>query len=151
MLGDGLVWVADNVNSTVSSFDPQSREMEGEPIAVGALPRSLAFGLGYVWVANGEDGTVDRIDPEAGEVVGDPIAVGSQPASIAVGPESVWTADFGDSTVTELRPGWVAHPIQIPRKSGVPGGRPSPSALLALCFQADRLPRQSLKRASEPL
>jgi DNA-binding beta-propeller fold protein YncE len=71
---------------------------------VGALPRSLAFGLGYVWVANGEDGTVDRIDPEAGEVAGDPIPVGAQPASIAVGPDSVWTADFGDSTVTELHP-----------------------------------------------
>ena len=81
-----MLWVADNVNSTVSSFDPQSREMVGDPIPVGALPRSLAFGLGYVWVANGEDGTVDRIDPEAGEVVGDPIRSARNRASIAVGP-----------------------------------------------------------------
>jgi YVTN family beta-propeller protein len=104
VLGAGLLWVADNINGTVSRFDPESRQMVGEPATVGALPRSLAFGLGYVWVANGEDGTVSRIDPDTGEVVGDPIAVGAQPASIAVGPDSVWTADFGDDTVTELRP-----------------------------------------------
>jgi YVTN family beta-propeller protein len=103
-VGEGAVWVIDNIDGTLFRIDPERQTVEGEPTPVGPKPRGVKVGFGYVWVANGGDGTLSRIDPETREPVGEPTKVGGDPADVAIGEGSVWTADHADSTVTRVEP-----------------------------------------------
>ena len=75
-VGKSAVWVTSFTDGTVTRLDPDSGEVQGDPIEVGRRPRGVAVGEGSVWVANAGDGTVTRVDPAKAAVVGDPIPVG---------------------------------------------------------------------------
>ena len=62
-VGEGSVWVSDNLNGTVTEIDPEREAPDGAPIAVGDLPRGVKAGLGYVWVALGGEDAVVRLHP----------------------------------------------------------------------------------------
>ncbi len=102
-IGEGGVWVTDDVDNTVSRIDPGGTHTVSGTTPVGQEPASVAAGEGAVWVANSLDGTVSRVDPETTAVT-DTIAVGGRPTGIAVGEAAVWVANSLDGTVSRIDP-----------------------------------------------
>ncbi len=66
-VGHGSVWVANNLDGTVSRIDP-SRDVVAATIAVGDGPRGLAVTREGIWVSNEFDGTLRLIDPRTNKV-----------------------------------------------------------------------------------
>jgi streptogramin lyase len=117
--GEGAVWAAttdDRLNRSIEvvRIDPESGELEGEPVAIdAAIPVRLAAGEGAVWATEAggvrppgreRPAAVVRIDPSALETAGEPVRVGESPAGVATGEGAAWVASAGDGTVTKLEP-----------------------------------------------
>ena len=88
--GGGYLWVANNLDSTVSVVDPATFTVVST-IAVGSGPAALVASQGAIWVANQYSGTVSRISPQRLAVVGS-VDVGDNPVALASGPGGVWVA-----------------------------------------------------------
>jgi YVTN family beta-propeller protein len=101
-LGEGSVWVTNNLDDTVSRIDPRTNRVAAT-IRVGGGPAGLSVGEGAVWVANSASDTISAIDPEAGRVY-ETIAVGRAPRGVAVGKGSVWVTNSLDDTVSRIDP-----------------------------------------------
>jgi YVTN family beta-propeller protein len=101
--GLGGVWIADDVDNTVTRIDPKSINAVTATTPVGQEPAAVAVGEGAVWVANAQDDTVSRIDPDTAAVTGT-IPVGRRPTGIAAGGGAVWVANSLDSTVSRIDP-----------------------------------------------
>jgi streptogramin lyase len=101
-VGDGFVWVADDVNDRVVRIDPKTGHTDTIP--VGSQPVAIAIGSGEnspVWVANAVDATVSRIDPRSERV--ESFDVGGHPSGVAVDKGGgVWVTSSVDNTVTRL-------------------------------------------------
>ena len=89
-VGGGYLWIANNLDSTVSALDPATFTVVST-IAVGSGPAALAASHGAIWVANQYSGTVSRISPRRFAVVGS-LDVGDNPIALALGPGGVWVA-----------------------------------------------------------
>jgi peptide/nickel transport system substrate-binding protein len=101
-VGQGAVWVADEVRGALYRVDPdQSRVVA--VVNVGTGPTSAAVGFDAVWVANNLDGTVSRIDPRRDAVV-ETIPVGDGPRALAVDDEGVWVGNEFDGTLRMIDP-----------------------------------------------
>jgi YVTN family beta-propeller protein len=87
-VGDGEVWVANELDGTVSEVNPAAGRQVAA-IRVGIGPSAIAFGYGSVWVADMTGDTLSRIDAATGDVVA-AIPLGSAPTSVAVGAGAVW-------------------------------------------------------------
>jgi ABC-type transport system substrate-binding protein/DNA-binding SARP family transcriptional activator len=87
-VGDGEVWVANELDGTVSEVNPGSGT-QVRVIRVGVGPSTIAFGYGSVWVANVTSDTLSGIDAATGDVtVTTPLD--SSPADLAVGAGAIW-------------------------------------------------------------
>jgi YVTN family beta-propeller protein len=80
--GAGGVWVADDIDNTVSRIDPASANAVTATTPVGRQPSAVAVGAGAVWVANTQGDTVARIDPRTAGVTRT-IPVGRRPTGVA--------------------------------------------------------------------
>jgi YVTN family beta-propeller protein len=87
-VGGGRVWVANQLNGTVSEVNPASGSVVAR-IHVGNGPGALTYGFGSVWVANTTDSTVSRIVAGSRRVVA-PIPTGSSPAGLVAGFGGIW-------------------------------------------------------------
>jgi peptide/nickel transport system substrate-binding protein len=101
-VGDGAVWVTDNLSQTVSRIDPAVDRVV-QTIPVGNAPEGVAVGDGSVWVANSSDGTISRIDSVRGDVV-DTIAFGGGATDVAAGAGAVWVSDETGDRVFRVNP-----------------------------------------------
>jgi len=90
VVGGGEVWVANQLNGTVSEVNPASGAVVAT-IRVGNGPAAIAAAFGSVWVANVTDSTISRIDAASGQVSAT-IALGSAPAGLASGSGGIWAA-----------------------------------------------------------
>ena len=88
VVADGEVWVANELDGTVSEVNPGSGTQVAL-IPVGIGPGPIAAGYGSVWVANVTSDTLSRIDAVSGDV-SSTISLGSAPDAIAVGDGGVW-------------------------------------------------------------
>ena len=92
-VGEGGVWAAGNIHSTLVRIDPDTRRVKT------AIPTASAFGglggvavgAGAVWAANWAAKEVVRIDPDTNEVVAR-IALPVEPRQIAVEGDEVWVS-----------------------------------------------------------
>ena len=101
-VGDGEVWVANQLDRTVSEINPKAlKRVAAFPVGNGAS--SLAWGDGSLWVANVTDDTVTRVDPGTGSVSTIPLA--GQPGGIAVGDQGVWVASESTGQLLLIDPG----------------------------------------------
>ena len=66
-VGDGVVWVSNAVDGTVTRLDSATAKPIAEPIKVGRGPLGVTIGEGAVWVANFDGDSVTRVDPDSGE------------------------------------------------------------------------------------
>ena len=79
-VGDGVVWVTNSVDGTLSRIDPASGRV-AEPLPAVAGASGVAIGFGRVWVVSSSAGEVVSMDPGSGEVL-EHVAVGpTQPRS----------------------------------------------------------------------
>ena len=76
-VGDGVVWVSNAVDGTVTRLDSATAKPIAEPIKVGRGPLGVTIGEGAVWVANFDGDSVTRVDPDSGETT--EISVGGGP------------------------------------------------------------------------
>jgi YVTN family beta-propeller protein len=101
--GLGGVWIADDVDNTVTRIDPASANAVTATTPVGQGPAALAAGEGAVWVANTQDDAVARIDPRTAAVI-ETIPVGRRPTGIAAAGGAVWVANSLSGTVSRIDP-----------------------------------------------
>jgi YVTN family beta-propeller protein len=82
---NGNLYVANQVDNTVSVISGQPNTVIGSPIPVGAARFGIAFdpANGNVYVANFRDNTVSVISGQTNTVIGSPIPVGSYSVRIA--------------------------------------------------------------------
>ncbi len=123
-VGDGSIWIADDVNDRVIRIDPKTNDVA--TIKVGAQPVAIAVGPGSqspVWIANAVDHTVSRIDPSTNRA--EPFDVKTAPSGIAVDAKgNVWVTSAIANTVTRLDA--TGHAVST--IGGVPTG---PTAVVA--------------------
>jgi YVTN family beta-propeller protein len=103
--GDGVVWVGNLDDRTLTKIDAKQRSAAATISLDNRTPTGIAVGLGAVWVAHGVLGSVSQVDPQFGQVTQSiPVggsAFGSPNGSVAIGAGSVWAA-FGDSTFARI-------------------------------------------------
>ena len=92
--GGGQVWVANNLDGTVSRIDAASGSLTGT-YPVGAAPNGIAVTPDAVWVSDEVDGTIVRVDPTTGAVTS--TVLGGRPEGVAVanGSRLGWRAGCG--------------------------------------------------------
>jgi YVTN family beta-propeller protein len=100
--GAGALWVADELEGTLTRVDPARSRLVAR-IKVGNMPTAVVAGAGSLWVANTGDGTVSRIDPETDRVSAT-LRVGLAPRALAIGAGAVWVAATGDGSVRRIDP-----------------------------------------------
>jgi DNA-binding SARP family transcriptional activator/ABC-type transport system substrate-binding protein len=102
-VADGLVWVANQLDGTVSEVNP-SAGTQVAVITVGIGPTAIASGYGAVWVASVTSDTLSRINAATGEVVS-VIPLSSAPTGIAVGAGAVWVVSQETGELLRVDPG----------------------------------------------
>jgi YVTN family beta-propeller protein len=102
-VGDGEVWVANELDGTVSEVNPGAGTQVAT-IRVGVGPDAIAFGYGSVWVANVTSDSLSRIGAATGQVVAT-IPLGGAPAGIAVGAGAVWVTSQETGELLRVDPG----------------------------------------------
>ena len=101
-VADGEIWVANELDGTVSEVNPGSGTQVAM-IPAGIGPDAIAPGYGSVWVANVTSDTLSRIDAATGDVVST-IPLGGSPAGLAVGDGAVWVISQGTSELLRVDP-----------------------------------------------
>ena len=102
VVAGGEVWVANELDGTVSEVNPGSgTQVAAIPAGIG--PAAIASGYGSVWVANVTSDTVSRIDAATGVVVST-ISLGSAPTAIAVGDGAVWVTSLDTGELLRIDP-----------------------------------------------
>jgi YVTN family beta-propeller protein len=102
-VGDGEVWVANELDGTVSEVNPGAGTQVAT-IGVGIGPDVIAFGYGSVWVANVTSDSLSRIGAATGQVVAT-IPLGGAPAGVAVGAGAVWVTSPETGELLRVDPG----------------------------------------------
>ena len=102
VVAGGEVWVANELDGTVSEVNPGSGTQVAAILA-GIGPAAIASGYGSVWVANVTSDTVSRIDAATGVVVST-ISLGSAPTAIAVGDGAVWVTSLDTGELLRIDP-----------------------------------------------
>lgn len=101
---DGLVWVTNTTNSTLSKLDasqlaPKPRSTVRTDFRPGALTASGDF----LWVLDAQADQMIQLDATNGGHTGaEPIATGAGPIAVAVINDSVWVANGLDRSLTRL-------------------------------------------------
>jgi class 3 adenylate cyclase len=90
-VGEGSLWVGDQLYGTVIPVDPVSHR-PGRPIDIFGNIDAMAVGEGHVWVLDKGASTVQPIDVSTGRPQA-AIDVGEDPTDIAVGLGAVWVSD----------------------------------------------------------
>jgi serine/threonine-protein kinase len=92
--GDGLVWVANRRDGTVTVIDPGTNRVQETIPASGSWPvgqggPGLALADGSLWVADADQERVARVEPGADPI---PIPVDARPSALAAAPDAdtVW-------------------------------------------------------------
>jgi YVTN family beta-propeller protein len=86
---NGTVWVANNLDGTVSRIDANSARVTGT-FPVGAAPNGLAVTADAVWVTDEVAGTLVRVDPRTGEA--SRTTLGGRPEGVSPLDGSLWVA-----------------------------------------------------------
>jgi outer membrane protein assembly factor BamB/predicted Ser/Thr protein kinase len=101
-VGEGSVWVIDDLSGQLLRLDPATGRQVGSAAVPGSLDDVTAGG-GVVWILDKGAGTVVLVDPATLEVT-DTIRVGSDERDLEFGGDAVWLADGDQSSLTRIDP-----------------------------------------------
>jgi peptide/nickel transport system substrate-binding protein len=111
-VGGGEVWVANQLNGTVSEVNPAARAVVAS-IDVGNGPGAMVYGFGSVWVANLTDSTLSRIAASQSQVIAT-IPTGGSPVGLAAGYGGIWVASgTGRLLFVDPRSDLIARSLKI--------------------------------------
>lgn len=100
-LGDGLVWVADVYDKSVTRVDATTGE--AQPTIQGVVARRIAYGAGSGWAIDDLVDRLLRLDRQSGQVAQEiDLGAGAYPNGLAVGADSVWVGNVGPSTLSRI-------------------------------------------------
>src|SRR5439155_22353937 len=101
--GEDSIWVANDVNGTVTRIDPTTGSQRIIELPPGAAPSGIAVGQGSVWVADKLGSRVLRIDATTNQIVGTGTPVlGGHPNEVAFGAGFVWVTNTDNDSVTRI-------------------------------------------------
>jgi DNA-binding beta-propeller fold protein YncE len=87
-VGDGAVWVTDQLDDRLVEVDPtRNRIVRSIPVGRGA--GGVAAGAGSIWVATAIDHTLTRVEPSTGRVMST-LRVAASPRAVAAGDGAIW-------------------------------------------------------------
>lgn len=121
----GVVWVANRGEGTLSRIDSSTGETAGQPVPVGESPSGVAAGDRLLWVADAGAGELRRIETPAGRPVPDPTPIAPRTSGLAIGEGAVWAASVTADLVAKVDPGSAQVLRRIPvgdSPSGVAAG-----------------------------
>jgi YVTN family beta-propeller protein len=98
-LGDGVLWVTNRGDGTVSRIDLATRE--AEVVDVGTAPAGIALDGDRVWVIDNADGTLVLLDAATGAVQAS-VPVGGRPLGLVVTPGVVWVTLSADDAIVPV-------------------------------------------------
>ena len=114
--GDGAVWVADQVNGTITGVDATSLEEIGEVTVAGSIDRMIAAG-GYLWVLDTGTGVVTRFSVSSDPIVPAQANVGDGSTDAAVGFGAVWVS-HDDGRISRIDPSTLEVTLAFSRVDG---------------------------------
>jgi YVTN family beta-propeller protein len=88
--GDGALWVANNLDGTVSRVDAD-RGVVTDTVQVGVAPNGIAVTPDAVWVTDEARGTLVRVDPRSRKPTAER-RLGGRPEGVALADETLWVA-----------------------------------------------------------
>src|SRR4051794_27027249 len=112
----GVVWVNNHDEGTVTRIDGKTGKVLGEPFKVGTNVDGIATGKGITYVAVAGEDRVQRFEGSDEPVEGGSVTVGDDPEGIALGKQLVWVANRRDNSVSRLdraTPSTVGGPIGV--------------------------------------
>jgi YVTN family beta-propeller protein len=135
-VADGVVWVANYDDQTVSRLDPRVRG-GAETVTLTGQPYSVAAGEGTVWVATSSDGRLTKLDSGGGGAIVAvttsrgagarpvPVQSGASPlpvrnyqaaglSALAIGERSVWLAGIDSPVLVRASVATGAIEAEIP-------------------------------------
>jgi YVTN family beta-propeller protein len=111
--GEGAVWVANRLQTSISRIDPSTNEVSD--MDVGIVPESMAVGEGSIWIAYDRgfdvaDVVIEKFDARTGQHVGDALVSGEEirvamgtggtfPWAMAAGGGSLWAGGFSGRVI----------------------------------------------------
>jgi YVTN family beta-propeller protein len=99
---DGVVWVANSDDDTVSRIDAQAVALlDHKP--VGKAPVAVAGGSGFVFIANQDDETLTTLEAPAGRAVDRPVSLGLRPRDLVTTPAGTWAVGVEPSGAALVR------------------------------------------------
>jgi peptide/nickel transport system substrate-binding protein len=112
--GGGSVWVASQLDGTVSRLDGPHEPVITIP--VGGDPGALAFGAGSLWVADGDGRDVAQVDPGSNKVL-QRIEAANAPKSLAVAAGALWVVSGADGSVRRIEIGGASRTLRLGAKA----------------------------------
>jgi YVTN family beta-propeller protein len=112
----GVVWVNNHDEGTVTRIDGKTGKVLGEPFTVGTNVDGIATGKGITYVAVAGEDRIQRFEGADEPVEGGSVNVGDDPEAIALGKQLVWVANRRDNSVHRLdraTPSIVGGPIGV--------------------------------------
>ena len=101
--GDGAIWVASTVGSTVTRIDPTTDSVTQRISLPGANTDAVLFAAGRLWVADSAEHELFEINP-LNDTLERTVSLDLQPSAIAAGHGSIWIAGYLNATVERLDP-----------------------------------------------
>jgi peptide/nickel transport system substrate-binding protein len=105
--GDGSVWVANDLDGTVSRIDPLTDDVAAT-VPVGDDPDAVAVAGGTVWVANRLSSTLTLVSARTDSATRS-FSLGGSPLALAVAGKGIWTATGG--TLNAAAVGGTLHVV----------------------------------------
>ena len=99
----GIAWIANSDDGTVSRLDASDGHSIGSPIMVGGTPVSVVVADGRAWVMQQDARTVTQLDSGTGAQSGGPTGLGTRPRDAARSTEGVWVVGVDPSAAVLLR------------------------------------------------
>jgi streptogramin lyase len=89
--GQGAVWVANELDATISRVQPSTGSVVGQAIRVHERPEDVAVAAGRLWIAHPFRGAVESIRIQDGKRL-QPLLLPGAPTAIAAGDGGLWVA-----------------------------------------------------------
>ena len=101
---DGVLWVTNSDDRTVSRLGLADGRRLGAPTAVGPAPIAAVVDGEHVWVLDQDGPSLTRLATSDGRVVGEAIDLPMRPRGLAITPSGVWVVGVDPASAVLVRP-----------------------------------------------
>ncbi len=108
--GQGVVWIGDPTDNTVTRFDATTREFEGN-VNVRGTYIDMAVSATTIWVLSNPDGQVllTAVNPDNRRPIGKPLKLIGDPVEVSAGSGGVWVVARDLDAVLRIDPAAITR------------------------------------------